>query len=176
LQTLKYHHEASDISALWSYGFGQVHGVNVAKVFVARNSSQFISTVMFANSWQLIISLLHVLLNSLATTFCAAEEYSHFGKERKFLRVSAPRGLQRSTYFLSLPYRYGIPIAVTLSLLHWTTSQAVFFFRTAAFWPDGTRDYAADSSRVGFSSIGIIFAVITASVLILSFFGYWMVS
>jgi len=171
LQTLGYHHEAIDIKSLWGYGLGQVHGVNVAGIFKNRNSSQFILAVGFANSLQLGISALYLLHNALVSTLCVAEEYSHFGKERKFLRVSAPRGMQRSSYFLLLPYRYGIPLSIAIGLLHWCISQAVFLVETTAFLPNGTRNPSADSSRVGFSSIGIVFGIIVGGVLILGLAG-----
>lgn len=43
----------------------------------------------------------------------------------KALRVSRPRGHQRSTYWLSLPYRYSIPLTVFLVLMHFFLSQTI---------------------------------------------------
>lgn len=127
--------------------------------------------VGFANSWQLEVSCLCLLYNALVSTLCAAEEWGHCGIERNFLRVLAPRGMQRSTYFLSLSFRYGIPLPVNMSLCHWSISQAVFLARASAYFPDGTRNFAADSSRVGYSPPGIAFSILVSGAFILSLVG-----
>jgi hypothetical protein len=57
---------------------------------------------------------------------------------RKTLRVSAPVGIQRSSYFVSMPLRYGIPLIVTMSLLHWLISQSLFVVATVSYESDGT--------------------------------------
>lgn len=153
--------QATDLQALWSYGLGPVQGSNhLIGIFKQRSAKQFWLAVGFANSWQLEISGIYLLYNALLTTLCVGEEWSHFGIERKCLRVSSPKGIQRSTYFLSLPFRYGIPLAILVGLLHWLVSQSVFLVSAAAFLPDRTRYYAADSNRIGYSSMGIILSLI----------------
>jgi hypothetical protein len=56
---------------------------------------------------------------------------------RKTLRVSAPVGIQRSSYFVSMPLRYGIPLISTMSLLHWLISQSLFVVATTGYGGDG---------------------------------------
>lgn len=56
---------------------------------------------------------------------------------RKTLRVSAPVGIQRSSYFISMPLRYGIPLIATMSLLHWLISQSLFVVATVTYESDG---------------------------------------
>jgi hypothetical protein len=56
---------------------------------------------------------------------------------RKTLRVSAPVGIQRSSYFVSMPLRYGIPLIATMSLLHWLVSQSLFVVATISYGGDG---------------------------------------
>ncbi|KAK4992358.1 hypothetical protein LTR50_001116 [Elasticomyces elasticus] len=69
----------------------------------------------------------HPSLNGLFTTLCLAEEWSLFAHERKGLRVSLPRsGSQRKTFFLQLPYRFGLPLLAISGLLHWLVSQSIF--------------------------------------------------
>lgn len=47
--------------------------------------------------------------------------------QQKGLRVSGiPEGSQRSSYFLSLPYRVGVPLVALSALLHWLVSQTMF--------------------------------------------------
>lgn len=168
---MKQESEAISIGRLWSYGLGEVHPTLLVGIFKAYSKSQFWLVVGFANSWQLEVSCLYLLYNALISTLCASEEWSHFGIERKFLRVSAPRGMQRSTYFLSLPFRYGIPLTVGMSFCHWCISQAVFLAQASAYFPNGTRNFEADDSRVGYSPIGIVFSIVVGVVFIISLIG-----
>ena len=164
--------ESTDLRALWGYGLGEVVGADhLVGIFINRSSNQFWLAVGFANSWQLEISGIYLLYNNLLTSLCVGEEWSHFGIERKCLRVSSPKGIQRSSYFLSLPFRYGIPLAIAVGLLHWLVSQSVFLVTAAAFLPDGTRDYSAGSYRVGYSSLGIVFSLMVGVILIAALLG-----
>lgn len=56
-------------------------------------------------------------------------EYSSYGADRKFLRVTWPvkGSQQRSTYWLSIPYRYGIPAIALFAVVHWLVSQSWFY-------------------------------------------------
>lgn len=172
IQAQRLYGQPTSLQALWSYGLGQVNGVNnLVGIFRQRSAKQFWLAVGFANSWQLEISGIYLLYNALLTRLCVGEEWSHFGIERKCLRVSSPKGVQRSSYFLSLPFRYGIPLALTVSLLHWLVSQSVFLVTAAAFQSSGARDYAADSYRIGFSSMGIILSLILGVILIAALLG-----
>lgn len=58
-----------------------------------------------------------------------ADEWAGFSKDRKTLRVSAPAGIQRSSYILSVPLRYGLPATVLFAILHWLVSQSTFIVR-----------------------------------------------
>lgn len=60
---------------------------------------------------------------------------------RKTLRVSAPEGIQRSSYFVSMPWKYGIPLIASTSLLHWVISQAVFLFAVEIYDGSGHIDF-----------------------------------
>lgn len=100
---------------------------------------------MFANMWHWLLSLLYIQVNSLLTCMCAEEEWQSYAKKRKSLRVTSPRGLQRSTYFVSLPLRYGLPFQVAFPLAHWTLSQGVFLIVTQGFW-QGDAEYDGTSS------------------------------
>jgi len=80
-----------------------------------------------ANFGQLVISLAYVPYNRMFTIFSGAWEWESYAKNRKALRVTAkPRGEQRSTYFLSLPYRIAVPLLISSGVLHWLVSQAIF--------------------------------------------------
>lgn len=48
-------------------------------------------------------------------------------------------GAQRTTYFLQLPYRFGIPLMVLSGTLHWLVSQSIFLMAIDYYGPfDGT--------------------------------------
>lgn len=100
--------------------------------------------------------MLYFMLNSLISCMAVAEEWVHLdGTERKSLRVSHPVGQQRSTYMLSLPMRFGIPLMILITILHWLLSQSVFPIRTAFVDWDGTNDHTRDGTVVGYSVLGI---------------------
>ena len=140
----------------------------IGRGFNGPPSDTFLESVLLANSPQLLFSFLYYLYNGLLTCMLAAEEQSHYGVARKSLRVSAPLGSQRSSWFLSLPYRYGVPQSICSGLLHWFVSQAMFFVRVLIYHEDGSVDLANGVSRVGFSPIGIILGFTLASLLVVA--------
>lgn len=86
---------------------------------------------LIGNTPQLVISYLYLALNNIMSTMLAMAEWCNYavGGLQKGLRVSSPEGntAQRSSYFLSVPYKWAIPSAVALTILHWLVSQTVFF-------------------------------------------------
>lgn len=112
-------------------------------------STGLIVDVLVANSFQLALSTTYFLYNSLYTAQCAALEWAAFTHGRsKSLRVTWPRGQQRSTYYLHLPYRYGIPLSVLLILMHFFISQSIFLARLQYF------DSVGQPAVGGFSNVG----------------------
>ena len=78
--------------------------------------------ILISNVWQVMISLLYIGHNALLSCMMVAKEWFGFATHRKTLRVSAPRGIQRSSYTLSMPFRYGIPMMLIFSMEHWILS------------------------------------------------------
>jgi len=64
--------------------------------------------------------------NDLFTRMYLSKEWMSYARERKPLRTSKSRGLQRSTYFLSIPAKFSIPFLTSMTLLHWLASQSIF--------------------------------------------------
>ena len=158
---------STGLVSLWKQGLGEVNDQEViGRGFFGPGTEVFLETVLLANSPQLLFSFLYYLYNGLLTCMLAAEEQSHFGSTRKALRVSFPEGYQRSSYFLSLPYRYGIPLTICSGLLHWFISQALFLVRVVMY--DENNMDIADASRAGFSPIGIILAFSLACMLVIA--------
>ncbi|EXJ92345.1 hypothetical protein A1O3_00895 [Capronia epimyces CBS 606.96] len=98
------------------------------------------SIIMFANMWHWLLSLLYIQCNSVLTCMCAEAEWQSYARKRKSLRVTTPRGLQRSTYFVSVPMRYGLAFQLAFPVLHWTLSQGVFLVVIQGFW-QGSAEY-----------------------------------
>ncbi|KAB2571503.1 hypothetical protein DBV05_g9854 [Lasiodiplodia theobromae] len=105
---------------------------------------------LLANAGQPLLSLLHCAYNALFTALYLGTEWDGYGGGRggiggvgakmggggggggreggkKGLRISSvPRGAQRASHFLQLPWRYGVPLSAASTLLHWLASQSVF--------------------------------------------------
>ncbi|RPA76695.1 hypothetical protein BJ508DRAFT_181460 [Ascobolus immersus RN42] len=120
-----------------------------------RISRSPIEMACLTNSPQLLASFLYLQYNSIYTYMAQTREWLSYGAERKGLRVSFPKkrpqpkkfdgststfGIdsdslqmeevptaQRESHFLTLPYRYSIPLAAASALVHWLVSQACFF-------------------------------------------------
>ncbi|KAI2477405.1 hypothetical protein Ptr902_11030 [Pyrenophora tritici-repentis] len=151
----------SDLGALWRTGFGAIQGNNLLNI-----RTPLLRGVLLANIPQALFSYLYLAFNALYTTMLVAAEWSSYGVDRKTLRVTAPAGQQRSTYWLGLPYRYAIPMTITSGLLHWLASQS-FFKVQIAITDTHTRDIVGEISTCGYSPIAIILTTVLASVIAL---------
>ena len=105
-------------------GIGQPMGNNL----LSMNTSM-LATVVIANTPQVCLSYVYVLMNSIYTSLITCREWTQFCRHRKTLRVSSPVGQQRSTFWLQLPYRYSIPLVVASTFMSWLTSQGFFFVK-----------------------------------------------
>lgn len=86
-------------------------------------------------------------------------EWNDLAHFRRPLRVTSPRGSQRSTYFLSLPYTYIIPILATSSITHWILSQSLFLVAIDIFNSQGNANPTQSILTCGFSCIALIFLI-----------------
>ncbi|KAL4747479.1 hypothetical protein BDW72DRAFT_206435 [Aspergillus terricola var. indicus] len=131
------------------------------------------SLIFIANSPQLAVSLLYYLCNSILSCMLMAAEYDDFALERKPLRVSWPRGFQRSTYYLSIPWRYSIPMLVISVILHWLLSQSIFLVLAPDRKPRPTTGVLGNQA-LGFSLLGILLTLIFMMVAMLALGGLAM--
>ena len=109
-------------------GFGQASSLtlsNWATLGVSNTPSNFYRFVIFSNVWQFLVSVLYIQYNAIASSMLANREWMRY-TECKPLRVTQPVGWQRSSYFVSMPFRYGVPLITTSSFLHYSLSQSVF--------------------------------------------------
>ena len=112
-------------------------GFDIGRVISDHGS--LLGTVMLANVYQLAISVSYPLYNTILTNTMISTELSHFAGMAKPMRVSSPKGSQRSTYWLQLPYRWSIPLMSAMALLHWLVSQALFVVNVKVLHPRGYR-------------------------------------
>ncbi|KAL1622004.1 hypothetical protein SLS56_008948 [Neofusicoccum ribis] len=117
------------ITYLTDLGFG---AINVRTLITGWTVSQSAArgvweNTMIANAAQPLLSLLYFLYNGQLTAVYLGTEWDGYGVTAKGLRVSGiPRGVQRGTHFLQLPFRYSVPLAAASGLLHWLASQSLF--------------------------------------------------
>jgi len=161
-----------------------------SNIFSSSTSSNVIRATVLINTPQLLFSFLYFTYNGLLTSMHIAHEWEQFAlfpsdspsgfytgsilsrlqsklhTSHRTLRVSNPRGLQRSTYWLSLPFRYSIPLACTSVLLHYLVSRALFLVRIDVY-SYGARDEARDISACGFSPLSIVLVIAILVVMLL---------
>lgn len=123
-------------------------------------STTILASILIANLPQTILSFLYLNLNGLLTSMWLASEWSDFAEERKTLRVSKPKGQQRSTHFLQLPYKIAVPLMVLSGLLHWLVSQSIFLAVIADYGPDGQLDNPIAIASCGFSPLAMILVIV----------------
>ncbi|KAK7606527.1 hypothetical protein JOL62DRAFT_330454 [Phyllosticta paracitricarpa] len=160
-----------DLASLWHQGLGSFNPFAYAIPQVIMRlpplGQYFVSTLM-ANIFQVLLSFLYLVYNSLITSLLLADEWNRFLSSRKSLRVSTPRSLQRSSYFLSLPFKYSVPLTILNTLLHWLVSQCFFVVASVEYvTPHLERDHSNDSFIIGFSTIAIVLVIAVGAVLFL---------
>ena len=158
------------IAHLWSLGFGNVNAEFLIQINNDEDPSSaagVIATVLVANSPQILLSFLYFALNGIFTCMLLAEEWSAYATKRRFLRVTSPTGGQRSSYRLQLPYRYGVPLLIGSSALHWLVSQSIFLARLNVVDFTGVEISGVGLSTCGYSPMAMIFVIILGSIVVL---------
>lgn len=184
---------SSSLSDQWNMGIGTVNPATIITFtdMPSSGAAGLVWSAFIANVPQLILSLIYFTYNGILTAYFLGAEWQTYFTSRKGLRVSdAPRGEQRTTYFLALPYRAAIPLMVASGILHWLVSQSIFLVSIetliwdaysewqegkSAYVPATQYDYVGMSSGIspnvltcGFSPIPMIFVMVIAGLMILS--------
>ncbi|KAJ6190749.1 hypothetical protein N7519_000770, partial [Penicillium mononematosum] len=140
-------------SGIWAAGLGEP---NISNLIIGLPSSLVANTII-ANAPQVVFSILYFSSNGIYTIMALANEWSYHALKRKGLRVSTlPRGSQRSTYFLSLPYRYSLPLLTISGILHWLISQSLYLVSIKSYGIGLTREPAEDTTTCGYSPAVIL--------------------
>ncbi|KAF2021836.1 hypothetical protein BU24DRAFT_417471 [Aaosphaeria arxii CBS 175.79] len=126
-----------DVNHTTRNGFGQLDSDFIIDIRLPVADS-IIPYVLLANLPQAVVSLIYIAYNGLFTAMLTGREWSNYASKRASLRVTDPRGEQRSTYFLQLPFMWSIPLLLSSTILHWFVSQAIFLIRMSVY-KDGKR-------------------------------------
>lgn len=161
---------SNNYNKLITEGFGEVRpGFFLDTKLPTKGPSGLIFSVLVANTPQVIASLCYLFYNSLLTAMHMSREYSAYAIQRNHLRVTTPKGEQRSTYWLQLPFAYGIPLAIASSILHWLISQSIFLARVATRWDGvGSGRVRMAGVKSNQSALGISLAPMLASIMLAS--------
>ncbi|KAF9061631.1 hypothetical protein BDP27DRAFT_1234938 [Rhodocollybia butyracea] len=156
-------------SSLWQLGIGKASSGNIiiGWAIPTHGYGATVASVLLANLPQLIFSMIYLVFNSLCTKLFLALEWSSYAHSRKPLRVSDPHGDQRSTYFLNIPIRFGVPLIVYSALLHWLLSQSIFVV-AVTFWNGDVLDKSNSITSCGYSPVAMILTIIIGASLVLS--------
>lgn len=136
--SLKQRHYALTISFFRYLSFGSVSELTYLNVQLPRSDPvSLITNVLIINSPQFLFSIMYTAPGAVMTTFLVQREFNllYTRAHLKPLRVSEPVGIQRSSYFISLPLSYGVPLNLFSAVFHWLISQSFFLARVTALLP-----------------------------------------
>jgi hypothetical protein len=121
---------------IWSLGFGKPSEQTIISWPGSRGDSPSIpANVILANIPHLIFSFIYFQWNAVFTSMLMGKEWNDFSMKRASLRVSdMPQHIQRSQYFLQLPFQFSVPLSAVSILLHWVLSQSIFIVAIELIW------------------------------------------
>jgi len=161
-----------DIYTWWNLGFGTVTRAGLVRWPTPElGVTGLIRNVLLANTPQLAISTLYLVYDQVYTCMAFADEYARYFRRRQPLRVTRPRGAQRTTHFLTLPYRYILPIMVVSATAHFLLSQGFFLVAVDVFNLDGDIDLEQTIMTVGFSISALILLVTIVGLVVVTGLG-----
>lgn len=161
---------------MWRGGFAE----RVSGGFAKANTNALLNELYFglgqtparaalvANAPQIVVSYIYLAYNGLFTCVLATAEWVNYSVRPRGLRVTWPRGQQRSRSYLQLPYTYGVPLLTASALLHWLISQSLFLMRVTVYKFDGTESRDDSVVATGFSPYAIVFALSLGGAMLLA--------
>jgi hypothetical protein len=118
-------------AAIWDQGFGSVNEMTLLSLGLLVNNT--LAMILISNIPQFFLSIIYFFTNGLLTYMLGAAEWDRYAFQRQPLRVSRPRGDQHSTFYLTLPYRYGVPNLILFTVIHWIVSESFFFVNVQGY-------------------------------------------
>ncbi|TEA12883.1 hypothetical protein C8034_v005491 [Colletotrichum sidae] len=96
------------------------------EAFVGSLAVSIVGSSLLSNLPQLGLSITCLLLNVIYTRMFMAREWASYSQSLKPLRVSDPKGQQRSEPFLEIPLPYAFAMQAAGLLLHWLCANSVY--------------------------------------------------
>nr|XP_036587658.1 uncharacterized protein CTRU02_02574 [Colletotrichum truncatum]KAF6798600.1 hypothetical protein CTRU02_02574 [Colletotrichum truncatum] len=94
--------------------------------FVLRLASDRTGVLLLVHFPQVGLASMALFLNVIYTRMLMAREWASYSVGLKTLRVSEPRGKQRRTHFLEIPWRYAVAVQVLGILVRWLCANAMY--------------------------------------------------
>lgn len=154
------------MSHLWTLGFGKVTAETLIELRLPAD--KLLLTIFIANSPQILLSCLYLTVNGLLTDMLLERKWSNFARHRAYLRVTSPKGQQRSTYWLQIPYKYAIPLLTVFGVLHWLVSQSLFLARVNIYDFNDVLDESASISTCSDSIMAFLLVIVIGGFTLLS--------
>lgn len=162
----------STAQSIWTIGLGKVNSAAIIRGWdlstFGTETERIMKAILVANTPQAVFSFIYLQINGLLTSMWLSQEWKGFEFTRKTLRVSKPKGKQRSKHFLQLPYRAAIPMLVVGGFMHWLLSQSIFLAVVAEYGNDGGLIDPTTVGTCGFSPLAIIFVIASCACLMIA--------
>ncbi|KAL9129526.1 MAG: hypothetical protein Q9217_002050 [Psora testacea] len=126
--------QSLSLASLWDLGFGSLSPMSLTTL----PFTGLVKVVLLVNLPQLILTFLFLTYNAVFTCELIGVEWNKFAIAPQSLRVTRPKGRQRSTHYLGLPFKYAIPLATVSATLHWFMSQSLFLANLGFYASDGS--------------------------------------
>ncbi|KAE8369751.1 hypothetical protein BDV27DRAFT_172402 [Aspergillus caelatus] len=154
-----------DTNTIWKSGISTVNSQTM--ISPIGFPTTLLPVTIIVNTPQAVFSMIYFTTNAIFSTMVLSKEWTSYALQRKGLRVStAPKGSQRSTYFLSLPYRYALPLLALSTLLHWLISESLFLVSVEMYDATLARVPSQDLISCGYSPPAIVICLSTSCLLI----------
>lgn len=159
---------------IWTAGFNGPDPNALMASGLMTGITNIFAAATVINLPQIGFSLFYFIFNATLTMMYTAHEWGRFTTQRKALRVSSPKGDQRATYWLQLPWSYSIPLIVTSGSLHWLLSRSIYLVKVDVYGffgePQTDKDYfACGYSPVTAFILIVLLVVMGAAMLSLGF-------
>ena len=157
--------QAPDLASQWALGIGNVSPELLLEITAPISP---LGNILIANAPQIVLSLIYLSYNGLFTCILLSHEFTKYANKRTSLRVTLPTGYQRGSYFLSLPYKFAIPLLALSGFLHWALSQSLFLAEIKAFKSDGTADSQRSVSCLGYSTLALLVTLLLGALMLIT--------
>ncbi|KAK4893990.1 hypothetical protein LTR27_007796 [Elasticomyces elasticus] len=149
-------------TSIVSEGLGTTSPFNMVTLSVGGT---LVGNVLLANTPQIIISFIYLFYNRTLTSMLLTAEYCRFARVRSTLRVSKPKGRQKSTYWLNIPWNYSGLLMASMATLHWLVARSIFLMKVSVFDNNGVLVPAREINACGYSPLAILVATLLGVVM-----------